>query len=945
MPETPAYRARIYAPRSVDPNEQTVLTPAAGAPHSDPCQLATITGLSGYQPYLGIPDGRRSRFDPLTRKIEKGTLTVPIEDYRITPGSGNLATTWFTAFVGDASGRPIPRGCKMVIERRLTSTGTWDPYWTGRIQDIVRRGMIVVALIVGDVFDELDYTIGVTRPHPSATGVVTPLLLPHAVSAAYGTISAYNGKGALTGTWKTTGVHRYVELSAASRGRADNILSKRLLARVWRTQYLLGITAGAAAVPAGVRLRFTSSGVGVTDKEAAVTRLDWVAASGQPARIRAIQVVELPSTDPYYTSLTTAAIPDGTAVTCDLRADLGTDTLIQAHYVRVLADLADGYYGPLDASGNPTRQVPRASSFTTLLADQTIPVGRFELAEPVNALEWIERQILAPGRLGLRATAAGELDVFLTAFPTSLAGLPTITDQELAAPLVEWEVRAGEAITEFSVEAWLEAPVSYDQLTQLDTRFPDLPAGPLERVAWVVTDPRWGSVDLRPRRHVVRAGGLRAMDGETRDGASAEQWLAGQAAEISEYYRPLYSQAPITYRFRLRDVAATAGVLPGAWVLLNLSGTLGPPHPGTHQRGGARLLLITSRSEEGLDLVIEALDAGSGSLATAPTLGTAAQEAGNTRHGITLPITLNAQGDPVIVMALDTATSVTQRPADTAAGWRVLYPVAQAARWDARVTTSATHTFRGVPAGRRIWLRARSEGSSGGGSSRLPSAWVAAGGTGYVDTAPIPAPTGVTVSGISATQATVTWTVGDSTLPLIVSRGEGANQAQANASTPSPIATLAAGATRLVMTDLTSGRWYKVTVAHADLWGLAGPAAGTSPTSFQATGTPPTAPTPASLTLLYDGSGAGKQGSAPDYGVILRLDAGTTGYDANCYENGILVETIPASAFSGTLYDWTRGGLPNDNTSRAYTFKLTGAGASEGAASNTVNAVPGALLA
>lgn len=44
----PAYRLRCYAPRSVDVTEQTVLTPAAGAPHSNPFQVATLpTASSG----------------------------------------------------------------------------------------------------------------------------------------------------------------------------------------------------------------------------------------------------------------------------------------------------------------------------------------------------------------------------------------------------------------------------------------------------------------------------------------------------------------------------------------------------------------------------------------------------------------------------------------------------------------------------------------------------------------------------------------------------------------------------------------------------------------------------------------------------------------------------------------------------------------------------------
>ena len=44
----PIYRFTVYAPRSEDSGETTVLTPPAGAIHSDEFKVASKTGVSGF---------------------------------------------------------------------------------------------------------------------------------------------------------------------------------------------------------------------------------------------------------------------------------------------------------------------------------------------------------------------------------------------------------------------------------------------------------------------------------------------------------------------------------------------------------------------------------------------------------------------------------------------------------------------------------------------------------------------------------------------------------------------------------------------------------------------------------------------------------------------------------------------------------------------------------
>src|SRR5205809_7667335 len=110
----PAYRLTLYAPRSTDPAEATVLTPPGGAAHSDPFQVTTLPSLVGWKPYLDLPAGRTGRINVLDRSVDVGTMSFDLLDKSLVPGS-NL-TRWVSAFLGDASGDPQLGGLKCFAE-------------------------------------------------------------------------------------------------------------------------------------------------------------------------------------------------------------------------------------------------------------------------------------------------------------------------------------------------------------------------------------------------------------------------------------------------------------------------------------------------------------------------------------------------------------------------------------------------------------------------------------------------------------------------------------------------------------------------------------------------------------------------------------------------------------------------------------------------------------
>ena len=959
----PQYRLTVFAPKSVDATEATVLTPASGAPHSDPFRIATISGLSGYQPYMGLPSGRRGKFDPLTRQLEHGTLTVPILDARTTAGGSN-ASRWVSAFTGASDGAPQLVGCKAKVEWRKDPSAAWADYWVGRIKRVRRDGMIVTALELGDMADDLDYEIGRQRPHPSATGVVAPSLFPLGLTADYGTVKAYSGKGRFTGTVQTAGGGiRYIQLDQAGLGRPDNVLSSRLgrlfpvlnAGSIWDA---LNVQGG-LGFSTGLRLRFSSTSPSITDKELIPKSFTLAGLPfGGQARLARIRVDEIQdSADPFYQAFDTTTVPDGTTVTFDIREERDPTIFVGSgdgiHPVQLLADIVDGYYGPLTQAGAVSRAVAReSSSFTTLLADTSIPKGRFRLAR-MGAQDFIERHLCQPYQLGYRVNESGQVVVFSTALPTSLGGLPTIADADLSSPVIEWEASRAEAITEFYVKGYHEIPLSPQEIADYRSRMgEDPPIGGLVEWPNDYFEPFFAgsaSVNLRPRRHTIDAIGFRSMPNETTaSGLSKYDQTLAEAARLAAAYRPQYSRGTQTVRFRCRRTATAESVYPGAWILLNT--TYGPPNPATNQVGGTRLIQVTSRDEDGLELVFGGIDAGPGVLATAPTVGTPAQEAGNTKYGFTCSVTLNASGEPATLWVNYTSTGVGTRPGDSDAGWHVLPPIGSS---DGRITSSGTKTFRFNPPGKRAWVRVRTEGVSGGGSAKLPSAWAYPSGTGYVDLGALAAPSSVAVSGVTAKYALVTWTPGESSAPALVLLGSGASQAAASASTPTPVSPLLPpGTNRYDLTGLdTGGPWYKAQVCHVDAFGNRGAVAGTTPTSFQATGTSATAPTPAALLVLNDSTTNGVAPSNQDgivavgqYGVRLLLVLGPTGigYDAKIYRDGVHVETIASHLIQGQQIVW-QDNLPNDNTSRTYKFKLAGPHVADSADSPTVTVKPGWL--
>lgn len=184
-----AYRMRVYAARSVDATEATVLTPAGSAPHADEFKVASVAGVSGYQPYLqDTIQGRRGRIDLKSRKLDIGTLTVTLIDKRITAGD-NL-TRWVSAFFGNSAGKPWPR-LKVQLDECLDHTATsptWTTFFTGEIVGSKLVAKNQWALTLRERTETLKMRCFEGTPHTDITYVAIPTLCPIGFRGAnYGT--------------------------------------------------------------------------------------------------------------------------------------------------------------------------------------------------------------------------------------------------------------------------------------------------------------------------------------------------------------------------------------------------------------------------------------------------------------------------------------------------------------------------------------------------------------------------------------------------------------------------------------------------------------------------------------------------------------------------------------------------------------------------------------
>lgn len=743
-------------------------TPGAG-PELAELEFWELEGPGDWKPYLAeAPPGRSGKIDRFNKKTDVGVRSFRVIDAALTPGQN--ATRWLTAFTGDLKGK-LRIG--NLLARAWESTDgsvTFTPFWRGRVRQAPLVQPNVFELRVRELADDMEALAFVGRPHATVTQAGLPTLLPLGSVIAYGSIAAAKP---LTGSMfaVAAGIHGVVVLDAASVARDDNLVTANLLEAVAQPPLPQASSEIQIVWPT-----FTGTGrLRLKRLDTQATGTFKVGMVGHQLALRSthyrcvsLWIAELPVGSVGYLALP----PNGTNVEVIVDAEhyATKDTPIIVEGLRwptFWRLLLEGKFGYLWASpetvppgrvyGDPRVPVPyNAATFATLEADERFPLGRWIVRKREPRGAFIERENRIHNLTYYR-DAAGVVHPVDCRLPTTLAGVPTISDADIVIPeggdWPTWSYDRSKAITRVDAARYTDLRQTIADLNASSEIYPRIAGGGLEELRHPIQILDLGNSDIGDEPYALDATGFRSMPGELfaeqpRD-VYLERRLIDLALEIARPHAVGEARAVLPCRR-----GGPGDALPGALRLTTVATLV---DPSTNKRGGTRVVQVLERTPREAMIELTVLDLGLSLVAGVPTLGVPAQEAGNTTAGITVQVTLNADSHPVEVHYAVTPTAQGTAPVDGDKAWSS-YP-------GGLVRASSTIAIRQLPAGKRIWVRGRSFPDVQV-DYKQPSVWAAAGAPGRVDTATLAAPSAPAASLQTARSFRVSWTNGAADLGI-----------------------------------------------------------------------------------------------------------------------------------------------------------------------------------
>jgi len=793
-PHLPVYVFEVRKPPSVDPTEAAVLTPAAGAWHSDLFRVSSahLPGSQGCMPYLGMPKGRRARIDLLNRKIDKGQLVFSLLDKK--DGFDN-AQRWVTAFVGNARGLPQLNGCRVIALESLDGGLSFRNFFTGRIQNVSLRGKQWVDITVRDFGEELEMEVFANKPHASvASYAFQGALAPPRTHFAYAW--AANTEPPFKSTIQENGGFKHVDVG-------NDRLEFRALCMQAIAKHFDGFTDGfffglgrGQGTITGDKLR---ARIKRTDTQAegefiiSLMNVIRTSDSAQNWTIDAIRISALPTTDLNYMAMP----PNGTPVEWRVVASqerTSKDAPIyinDVHPVQLIADLVDGKFGPLKADGTVSRSVPRGASFGALLSDQSFLKLRDIVPEKVKLNKYVEDYVLKTSGLGWTWNALGQLELIDLRLKSDLpGGTPTVTDDDLVSTRrgEGWDQSRDDAITRIDATFYKDHNIPVDLGARSGEGFLDVVpslVGSVE-IPLIRLDVSGRALDLGEKIYKIDARTFRAWENDPDYGRAMIQVYLAALKELALAVKAPFSSGAT--RFALACRRGTAGDrMPGDLILYNISVL---PNASTNKRGGTRIGRVLGREEEGNAIRIECIDMGLDVKATEPAVFTLTAVMPD---AVDIAVTLNASGEPVVVDLNLTDATIGSAPPEADRGWRPAFGY--------EIVASGTYRVTGLQMERRVHGRARSLPMGNDFDRKQPSPWLTTGTSFASLIGTLNAPTGLTVSSITKFSAVVSWTLGagSSDYPVEILLNEGGTPAW---TIQHRYALLAAGTTRITLLGL-----------------------------------------------------------------------------------------------------------------------------------------------
>jgi hypothetical protein len=823
-------------------------TPGAG-PELSELEFWELGGPGAWKPYLRPPEGRHGIFDPLTRKLDTGVMTAGLIDRQLTP-SQNLQR-WVTQQLGDSKNRNQLLGLLGKWDESLDGGATWAPYFTGRIDLTKLDQKNAYSFPCRDGVDELDVDIFAERPHSSLTNTAPAQVWPLGPPIAYGGLQPslpIKGKIQNATGFAASAAVKSVLVDGDQVLKPTNRMSG-LLEAVTNSFYVVATgnvgKTFTAYFPEGIvyatrarlklkRLDNSNSGQFQVGVIRSTPIIGATPAIGFPGIVLEVVLAELPATDPAFLAMPA----NGTSVEISIilleaPGDQAPIYIQDTHPVQMLEDLLAGKYGRLNPDGTVLQSfVPEPTSFAALKADLTIPPFRGRIASRDKLRSFVELALLqTPFNLGWRLDADNRVVVFNTRRPSSLAGIGTITDADLVdtKDAFQWEQGRQNAITQLEVLYYVDVPAGTDD--KVITNANGAVSAPVVRpVQSNVLEVTFGRSDLGQKRQTFDAIGFRAMLGETVQGQSRLTWLVRTIKKGMEEIRPIFATGPAYGQLRCQRTANTKPWQVGQLKIIDIDAM---PDPTTNLRGGPRVMMAVARDERKPEIDFRVLDLGPNTIAATPTLASLATDAADTAHGFTVTVTLNGTNDPVEIWYAVTATGVGTVPVDTDPLWS----------FGARVKVAGAVTVINLPAGKKIWVRARSVPAHDGSSTdvmRFPSDWYHP-ATDNVTLSTITAPSALGTTEVTGKRAVITFTPGDTRLPTEVLVATPVTDPRVR------VMTLAPGATRAELLDLALSTTYRVGLRHTDM--LAGFSSEVT-VDVTTTGTPAVAPDPGGIAIV-----------------------------------------------------------------------------------------------
>jgi hypothetical protein len=724
------FRLTMYAPRSAQPDpdvETTVLTPRAGALHSDPFRITTLPGVTEWKPYLQRPNGRKGRVDFRAKKTDTGSMSVTVQDPRVDLTSTGNAGRWLTQYYGDEGARPAMLRCLVRIEITLDGGVTWAPWWTGRVDDVKQKEKLEFTLALKDLNDDLTQEIFLNDPASTVTYARRAEMYPYALTQDFGDLeknrdpmlAATDTEGAgyrLGFATENTSAVQWRLITQQLRDLATDV--KRRIENLTRVREIYSIRRG--DLKARLRDFDPDTGNGPLIGEFWITKIEADFFDGQ-WRMRWAWIEQ-------DNDLNSPAFPaDNTAVhVIFLRtgpaSESGPILIDDIHPATYLRDLFAGKFGILNTDGSPRYPAPmRESTFAAIAADPTFPLIR-KIQTESSTLKAEAQEICQESQIAYYVDARGRIGLVDMRRATSIGTSLELTDADLISD-------PGSAVpTQASSEAIVHVIVAArkyeildpveDQIFEKDgDRYPSVPAAALRIIDYqdeyfALGDVRTLDFNSKPLDLNLKsiAAPVIGQDTVSDIGRSDfERRRAFQSKVVDDLFA-MFSHGASYFTLKCRRTATVQAIDVGTRALASCSALA---NVISNLRGGTRIGICIERSEDEDTIILGFADLGATEQADPPSLGAPSVDEDDCAHVAHLPVTLNAEGDPVRVDIAIVPIGGDQ-PEPSSPLWEFAGTV---------FATTADFVTSNLAPESYVYFRARSEPRAGS-SLRLPSEWV-----------------------------------------------------------------------------------------------------------------------------------------------------------------------------------------------------------------------------